>query len=144
MHEVENFFLSIPNPWTLRMSGMGGYTSKCEKVKITAPQCTVQYVSFDAKTRAKRSHVCVPFNSRISTRVAVNSLFLLVNYIVWRSEEKDPPDGSGNNVQFLLPLSWKRIQNISFYIFARVPASEKGIQYICTSTIFVHIISNLY
>ncbi len=31
MHEVENFFSQFPNPWTLRVSGMGGYTSKCEK-----------------------------------------------------------------------------------------------------------------
>jgi hypothetical protein len=35
--EVEIFFLPIPNPWALRVSGMGCYTSKCEKVKITAP-----------------------------------------------------------------------------------------------------------
>jgi len=31
MHEVEKFFCQFPNPWTLRVSGMGGYTSKCEK-----------------------------------------------------------------------------------------------------------------
>jgi len=31
MHEVENFFCQFPNPWTLRVSGMGGYTSKCGK-----------------------------------------------------------------------------------------------------------------
>ncbi len=41
MDEVENFFYQFPNPWALRVSGMGGYTSKCEKkVKITAPYCT--------------------------------------------------------------------------------------------------------
>jgi hypothetical protein len=26
-----NFFCQFPNPWALRVSGMGGYTSKCEK-----------------------------------------------------------------------------------------------------------------
>ncbi len=31
MDEVENFFFQFPNPWALRVSGMGGYTSKCEK-----------------------------------------------------------------------------------------------------------------
>jgi hypothetical protein len=31
MDEVEKFFCQFPNPWTLRVSGMGGYTSKCEK-----------------------------------------------------------------------------------------------------------------
>jgi hypothetical protein len=35
MDEVEKF----PNPWTLRVSGKGCYSSKCEKVKITAPYC---------------------------------------------------------------------------------------------------------
>ncbi len=31
MDDVENFFCPFPNPWALRVSGMGGYTSKCEK-----------------------------------------------------------------------------------------------------------------
>jgi hypothetical protein len=29
--KLKNFFCEFPNPWTLRVSGMGGYTSKCEK-----------------------------------------------------------------------------------------------------------------
>jgi hypothetical protein len=29
--KVKIFFWQFPNPWTLRVSGMGGYTSKCEK-----------------------------------------------------------------------------------------------------------------
>ncbi len=29
--EVEIFFCQFPNPWAIRVSGMGGYTSKCEK-----------------------------------------------------------------------------------------------------------------
>jgi hypothetical protein len=31
MDEAENFVCQFPNPWTLRVSGMGCYTSKCEK-----------------------------------------------------------------------------------------------------------------
>jgi hypothetical protein len=31
MDEVEIFFCQFPNPWTFRVSGMGCYTSKCEK-----------------------------------------------------------------------------------------------------------------
>jgi hypothetical protein len=31
MDEVENFFCQFPNPWALRVSGMGCNTSKCEK-----------------------------------------------------------------------------------------------------------------
>jgi hypothetical protein len=29
--KLKFFFCQFPNPWTLRVSGMGGYTSKCEK-----------------------------------------------------------------------------------------------------------------
>ena len=29
--KLKCFFCQFPNPWTLRVSGMGGYTSKCEK-----------------------------------------------------------------------------------------------------------------
>jgi hypothetical protein len=29
--KLKNFFCQFPNPWTLRVSGMGGYTSNCEK-----------------------------------------------------------------------------------------------------------------
>ena len=29
--KLKNFFCQFPNPWALRVSGMGGYTSKCEK-----------------------------------------------------------------------------------------------------------------
>ena len=29
--KLTNFFCQFPNPWTLRVSGMGGYTLKCEK-----------------------------------------------------------------------------------------------------------------
>ncbi len=29
--QVKNFFCQFPNPWALRVSGMGGYTSKCAK-----------------------------------------------------------------------------------------------------------------
>jgi len=31
VHEVEKIFWPISNPWTLRVSGIGCYTSKCEK-----------------------------------------------------------------------------------------------------------------
>jgi hypothetical protein len=29
--KLKIFFCQFPNPWDLRVSGMGGYTSKCEK-----------------------------------------------------------------------------------------------------------------
>ncbi len=37
MHEVENFFCQFPNLWTLRMSGMGGYTVKKSQNHCTLP-----------------------------------------------------------------------------------------------------------
>jgi hypothetical protein len=29
--KLKKFFCQFPNPWALRVSGMGGYTSKCLK-----------------------------------------------------------------------------------------------------------------
>jgi hypothetical protein len=29
--KLKIFFCQFPNPWAVRVSGMGGYTSKCEK-----------------------------------------------------------------------------------------------------------------
>jgi hypothetical protein len=40
MDEVEIFFCQFPNPWVLRVSGMGCYTSKCEK---SQNHCTLLY-----------------------------------------------------------------------------------------------------
>jgi hypothetical protein len=40
INEVEIFFCQFPNPWALRVSGMGCYTSKCEK---SQNHCTLLY-----------------------------------------------------------------------------------------------------
>jgi hypothetical protein len=45
--KLKNFFSQFPNPWALRVSGMGGYTSKCEKSKN---HCTLLYMLLQAKT----------------------------------------------------------------------------------------------
>jgi hypothetical protein len=46
--EVEIFVCQFPNPWTLRVSGMGFYTSKCEKSQnhctLLDMQCTYMNV----------------------------------------------------------------------------------------------------
>ncbi len=39
--KLKIFFCQFPNPWTLRVSGMGGYTSKCEK---SQNHCTLTYI----------------------------------------------------------------------------------------------------
>ena len=44
MDEVDIFFCQFPNPWALRVSGMGGYTSKCEK---SQNHCTLLYSSLE-------------------------------------------------------------------------------------------------
>jgi hypothetical protein len=43
MDEVENFFCQFPNPWAHRVSGMGCYTSKCEKKSksLHPTQCSI-------------------------------------------------------------------------------------------------------
>ncbi len=45
--KLKKFFCQFPNPWTLRVSGMGGYTSKCEK-KSKSLHPTVQPYHFYA------------------------------------------------------------------------------------------------
>ncbi len=55
--KLKNFFCQFPNPWTLRVSGMGGYTSKCEKKsKSLHPSAHCQLI--------KRRH----YNKQISSR----------------------------------------------------------------------------
>jgi len=46
MDEVENYFCQFPNPWALRVSGMGGYTSKCEKKSKSLDPTTPQLQTF--------------------------------------------------------------------------------------------------
>jgi hypothetical protein len=41
MDEVKKFFCHFPNPWALRVSGMGCYTSKCEK---SQNHCTLMHI----------------------------------------------------------------------------------------------------
>ena len=43
--KLKFFFCQFPNPWTLRVSGMGGYTSKCEK---SQNHCTLMYSIYTA------------------------------------------------------------------------------------------------
>jgi hypothetical protein len=43
---LKNFFCQFPNPWALRVSGMGCYTSKCEK---SQNHCTLIYNSVSYK-----------------------------------------------------------------------------------------------
>jgi hypothetical protein len=40
--KLKKIFCQFPNPWTLRVSGMGGYTSKCEK---SQNHCTLLSIS---------------------------------------------------------------------------------------------------
>jgi hypothetical protein len=41
--KLKIFFCQFPNPWALRVSGMGGYTSKCEK---SQNHCTLINIQF--------------------------------------------------------------------------------------------------
>ncbi len=62
MDEVENFFCQFSNPWALRVSGMGGYTSKCEKKsKSLHPtlQCTLYLLIKMGSTNKTYSTVVV-------------------------------------------------------------------------------------
>ncbi len=57
MDEVETFFCQFPNPWALSVSGMGGYTSKCEKKsKSLHPNGYVYRVNYWCLSRALLSN----------------------------------------------------------------------------------------
>ncbi len=45
MDEVEILFCQFPNPWALRLLGMGGYTSKCEKSQNHCTLCSACHQS---------------------------------------------------------------------------------------------------
>jgi hypothetical protein len=66
--KLKIFFSQFPNPWALRVSGMGGYTSKCEK-KSKSLHPNVQY-AFSAKLH---SGICVAAGGR-GGGVLVNAL----------------------------------------------------------------------
>ncbi len=52
--KLKIFFCQFPNPWALRVSGMGGYTSKCEKKsKSLHPN---GYTLFTVKYLKRKSH----------------------------------------------------------------------------------------
>jgi hypothetical protein len=45
--KLKIFFCQFPNPWALRVSGMGGYTSKCEK---SQNHCTLLHTAQSLKS----------------------------------------------------------------------------------------------
>jgi hypothetical protein len=55
--KLKNFFGQFPNPWALRVSGMGGYTSKCEKSKN---HCTLLYTDKEKGENLIENHTPFP------------------------------------------------------------------------------------
>ncbi len=51
--KLKFFFCQFPNPWALRVSGMGGYTSKCEKKSKSLHPRVHPYHPLTLKTFAK-------------------------------------------------------------------------------------------
>jgi hypothetical protein len=56
--KLKKICCQFPNPWALRVSGMGGYTSKCEK-KSKSLHPTLQHVCDDP--------FCIFFNTSLSS-----------------------------------------------------------------------------
>ncbi len=52
--KLKIFFCQFPNPWTLRVSGIGGYTSKCEK-KSKSLHPNVQHCSCNVHPGSQRT-----------------------------------------------------------------------------------------
>ncbi len=51
------FFCQFPNPWALRVSGMDGYTSKCEK---SQNHCTLFFCTVLCKKSRKQNDFIIP------------------------------------------------------------------------------------
>jgi hypothetical protein len=74
----KNFFCQFPNPWALRVSGMGGYTSKCEKMsKSLHPNEETVYLFFLHKKAAQKH-----------TEILILFLNLQKIFISWHSPFK--------------------------------------------------------
>ncbi len=59
--KLKIFFCQFPNPWALRVSGMGGYTSKCEKKSKSlhpTDQSRLSWVQYIAFTQELDSFQC--------------------------------------------------------------------------------------
>jgi hypothetical protein len=84
--KLKIFFCQFPNPWTLRVSGMGGYTSKCEKVKITAPYCLrrLDYVCKKSKTFSSIRAIYLPavYNRHDFLLITYSTIILSICNIV--------------------------------------------------------------
>ncbi len=50
-----NFFCQFPNPWALRVSGMGCYTSKCEKSQNHCTQAAVIKLMYTTIRHARKA-----------------------------------------------------------------------------------------
>jgi hypothetical protein len=76
--KFKNFFCQFPNPWALRVSGMGGYTSKCEKKsKSLHPSVHVHLYN----VHAPQLFIITHFEHTVTHEFIVNpSFFLLVKY----------------------------------------------------------------
>ena len=61
--EVKKFFCHFPSPWVLRMSGMGGYGQKCEKMPksllLSGQVCGICHVEARVKDvpRGKKHYI---------------------------------------------------------------------------------------
>ncbi len=72
--KLKIFFCQFPNPWTLRVSGMGGYTSKCEK---SQNHWTLKLISYPS-SRALGS-VDRRFESSVRENDSISFLLWLIN-----------------------------------------------------------------
>ncbi len=86
-----NFFCYFPNPWTLRVSGMGGYTSKCEKSRNHCTLMnTVQY-----KAGSLKMNTALEYSTRVvqegSRRCKKSTLNDLIHLTPLRIPLMNPP-----------------------------------------------------
>jgi hypothetical protein len=74
--KLKIFFCQFPNPWALRVSGMGGYNSKCEKMsKSLHPNVNVLSNECTKSKLGNMSNFCY-----INNRILIKSRRDISNY----------------------------------------------------------------
>jgi hypothetical protein len=85
--KLKEFFCQFLNPWALRVSGMGGYTSKCEK---SQNHCTLMYSLIDVNTALEATcctqklsfESCAEFNPWSSQNYIIDYFLRKKNLII--------------------------------------------------------------
>jgi hypothetical protein len=124
--KLKNFFGQFPNPWTLRVSGMGGCTSKCEKKSKS-----LHPIVHSSNFKNERTNVPISF---LRFGIVPKFVFLKTDVSIW-SSICSPGQNLGTNsnvlVSFLLDIGTFLERLWNFFSFTVLT--------LLTDTVSVHV-----